>query len=272
MKKILLILLTLISLTYLSACSSDSQSNNDQEVNQTTIKANEAMTLAEVTENLAVEKTESVEISNEDNLEGLEGIELLKALVVNEPNNLYVVSEMSGSGMNFTTKSYYKDGNYRTEMNMAGLGNQITIFNNDESVTYQYTEGDVTGIKMTEISDMYEEGNSIEVPDLTELVEAETDIMSAKVEMLDGEETVLIETASNEDGVGEISIKMWYSVNYGIPLKYEMLVNGQVTMTSKVTELDAKSKLDSKLFEAPDGVEFVDFNMDSMFDVPGGDD
>lgn len=271
MRKILIILLTFISILYLSACSADSKNNSDQEIAQTTATI-ESKPVAESTEMLATEQTETNSSNDSGDLEGLEGVELLKSLVINEPNDLKVVTEMSGSGMNFTSTSYYKDGNYRTEMDMAGLGNQITIFNLDEGVTYQYTEGDTTGLKMTEDANMYEEGESIEVPDLKELMDSDSDIVTAKLEMLDGEKTVMIETSSNEEGLGEVSIKMWYSINYGIPLKYEMLINEQATMTSKVTELDANSKLDSKLFDAPDGVDFIDYNMNTMFDIPSGDD
>ncbi|MBU4440743.1 MAG: hypothetical protein L6276_13275, partial [Acetobacterium sp.] len=91
----------------------------------------------------------------------------------------------------------------------------------------------------------------------------------ARVETLDGEKVIYIETTENDGQNRAVDMRMWFSTKYGVPLKTEMLSNGTVTMSSVVTGISADTIADSQ-FIPPSNVVFTDFssmNLDDLTDI-----
>ena len=201
----------------------------------------------------------------------LTGMDLLKSLKNQAPKTLYLESETSlaaGGAMKHVT--YMKGEFSRIEMEVAGQ-KSIVIYNANEGATYQYVEGEKEGVKISDGEEMeggmlgdMAMGMDMEMPDIQELETLFGDDAVARVEMLDGHEVVYVEINMSEEGM-EMTMKMWYSTEYHVPMKYEMLMGETSFMTYKVTKLEVNEKLDDGLFTPPSDIEFTTFSMDSAF-------
>lgn len=200
--------------------------------------------------------------------ESLTGLDLIKSLTYSYPDSLKMTTKSTIPGTPDTVSTTYTKGdNFRMEMELGEYGKQITIYNASEGVTYQYTEGEITGISFKDAEttnsssgvDGSPDSRQESVTSLDDLSTAFPDDVVARVETLNGEKVIYIETTETDVLNGTIDVRMWYSVRYGVPLKYEMLSNGSVTMTSEVTDISADTIADSQ-FIPPSTITFTDFS------------
>lgn len=239
MKKKIVILLSILFILLLAGCS------GEQDTQSTT-------TAEEVDTNLS-------------------GIELVKSLKLEIPENLIIEKETTGmEGMNSSSKTYSKGDNIRTEIESPEFGKQIMIYNAKEGKTYQYQDGQATGYVFMDsdadddaIDEMMDSDLVPSYPDL--LDDDEFENMTARNDVLDGEEVIYIETTESDEA-GQYQVSMWLSKKYSTVLKYEMLQDGNLIMSSKVTHIEADTDIDDALFDPPATVQFVDVSMDTLFD------
>ncbi|WP_027400011.1 hypothetical protein [Anaerovorax odorimutans] len=212
------------------------------------------------------------EISKEESTNkldtNLEGAALLESIKYELPKSLIMETELKGSGFTSTSTTYYSGENSRIETDTPGVGKQITIYNAKEGKTYEYTEGEKTGILITdgeEDVDMEGEMESTSIPSFKDLVDESTENVVARVETLDGEEVIFMETTQAEEGMGEATVHMWYSAKYCVPLKYEMLMNGNVMMSSVVKDIKSDTKIKDDMFTPPSDIDFKEYDLDSLW-------
>ncbi len=244
MKKLLILLVSLVLVFGFSACGgSDSQTADSVGQNDSATNEDES----------TVDKS-------------LTGKALLESLQAPEPGDFMTVTETSGMGIKNTLTMYYSGENFRTESEVEGM-KQIVIYNAEEGKTYQYTEGQLQGVVLSD--DMSDDmGMEEEDLDVEGILDNPTDDVIAKVETLDGHEVIHIETTEEDEDMGMAKVSIWYSEEYGIPLKYEVTSNGQVIMSSYVTKIEALSALDGDLFTPPADVQFMEFGNFGDMNIP----
>ncbi|WKY45877.1 hypothetical protein Q5O14_07215 [Eubacteriaceae bacterium ES2] len=196
--------------------------------------------------------------------ENLTDAELLNSLNIGQPDSLAMTSITNGIyATDTTTTTMIQGGNSRMEMNLPDIGNQIIIYNAAEGITYQYVEGQTTGMMF---SDSTLDSDLADDFDTEEMTSSFSDFTSdlngnyiARIEELNGEKVIYIETTedSGEDGI--MQVKMWYSLQYGVPLKYEIYSQDELIASTEVQEISTVP-IDSSLFEKPSGIEFTDFS------------
>ncbi len=206
--------------------------------------------------------------------ESLSGAALLKSLNFSYPDSLKMTTKtVMTDNLSTTSTTYTKGDNFRMEMEMPEIGKQITIYNAAEGLTYQYTEGQTTGFSFkdqemtTDLSDLNLDEGVTSIDDITDVF---PDNVVARVETLDGEKVIYIETTENDPENGVMDMHMWFSTKYGVPLKTEILTNGTVVMSSIVTDISADN-IDDSQFTPPSNVVFTDFssmNLDDLTAVP----
>lgn len=268
--KICIIALTFIMTLGLVACGADDTSKDEDE-NQT----------QEISENVEdeeqkeeVEETEEQEeVSEEDFDDSLEGLDLLKSISGNRPDTVIMKMEMATYGMTTSMTSYYDGGNTRTETVIEGLGTSVSIYNEDDEAMYSYTEigeSKENGIRITgvDMEEAEESGLMVDFnSEFTEISKEVSDEMTVRVEDLDGEEVVYIETTEADEDMGDVLVKMWYSVKYNVPLKYEVISGEQTLILVKVVEIEKDIKIDKSMFEAPTDLDFQDVNLEDMMEM-----
>ncbi|WP_206459110.1 hypothetical protein [Anaerovorax sp. IOR16] len=193
----------------------------------------------------------------------LEGMELLATIQYNPPKNMVTETEMVGAGFSSNATTYYNGENSRIETLTSDMGKQITIYNAQKGETYQYTEGEKTGILMADGEDS-EDMEGADVPSFKDLVDESSENVVARVEKLDGEDVIYIETTQSEEGMGDVIVQMWYSAKYCIPLKYEMIMNGQVMTSFVVKNVKTDVKMQDDLFIPPSDIEFMNYDVDVL--------
>ncbi len=247
--------------------------------NEITLNANDEGESVEV--NVNDEAGEEVEMAEAEEIveepmeeEGLldstlSGIELLKSFNLLKPDTLRVEAETNSLGMEIYSVTYVDGNKTRFESDMGDFGSSITISLPEEGVVYYFEKGSTQGTKiigMTE-DEMYDSGYIMDDTELfSEITNNPSENIVAKVDMLNGEEVVYIEATESEEDMGEILVKMWYSVKYGMPLKYE-IITGEGTMASYlVTAIEKNVKFDNDIFLPPDGMELTEVDTSGMFD------
>lgn len=243
----LIALLVVFSLFMIAGCT-----NNDA-------KTNESQTTDEKTATLD---------------ESLSGAALLKSLNSNYPDSLKMTTKTTvADSIETTSTTFTKGDNFRMEMVMPEIGKQVTIYNAAEGITYQYTEGQTTGYSFkdqditTNQSDLKLEEGVANIEDISDIF---PENVVARVEMLNGEKVIYIETTENDGQNGTMDIHMWFSTKYGVPLKTEILSNGTITVSSVVTDISADSIADSQ-FTPPSNVVFTDYSsmgLDTLTNLP----
>lgn len=206
--------------------------------------------------------------------ESLSGAALLSSLNFSYPDALKMTTRTTVSdSLDTTSTTFTKGDNFRMEMEMPDIGKQITIYNASEGVTYQYTEGQTTGFSFkdqemtTDLGDLnLEEG----VTNIDDVADVFPENVIARVETLDGEKVIYIETTEDDGQNGTMDMRMWFSTKYGVPLKTEILSNGTLAMRSVVTDISANDIADSQ-FTPPSNVVFTDYssmNLDDLTTIP----
>jgi len=215
-----------------------------------------------------VKKDGDVEIKEPEKSEELKGLDLINSTEVEKIDNYMIDYEIDMKDVG-TSKMlmYYDNNSTRMETtNPMYPGKIIVIFNSEDGVMYQYTEGQSTGIMMKNTDEM---GNDdfemwkIDEYSLDNYLSELNENVIAKNEILDGKEVLYIETNEN---TGEI-IKIWFSKKYGLPLKYEIYSDSNIVMSMKITNMKINTKLDSNLFIKPKNIDFFDFSLNNMEDM-----
>jgi len=206
--------------------------------------------------------------------ESLSGAALLSSLNFNYPDSLKMTTKTTmADSLDTTSTTFTKGDNFRMEMEMPDIDKQITIYNATEGMTYQYTEGQTTGFSFkdqnttTDLGDLNLDEGITSIDDITDVF---PENVVARVETLDGEKVIYIETTENDGQSGTVDMRMWFSTKYGVPLKTEILSNGSLTMSSVVTDISADNIADSQ-FTPPSNVLFTDFssmNLDDLTAIP----
>jgi len=244
MKKLLLVLIMVLSLT---ACSS---------TNENTSTTTTESPMETETSNKEQDMTTNSEEDDSD---------LLAEITNERPDNLTVVSTTISYGNQTTITTYYSGSNVRYEADYGDMGKSILIYLEEEDIMYSYLEGDTNGMKLINADASYTEDMGLMVDD--EIIEDSADDSQANVttskETLDGQEVIYIETTSNDEEMGEMLIKTWYSTEYGLPLKYLVESNGEVVMESNTSIVD-DSPIDPALFIPPTDIAFMEVDMNSM--------
>ena len=200
----------------------------------------------------------------------LTGAELLKSLNLSYPDSLKMTTTTTGSGMDSTVTTVTKGENSRIEMDVADAGKQIIIHNAQEGMTYQYTEGQTTGLAFKDAdltSATSDLGVAQDVPKISDLSANYPENMVARMDTLDGEKVDYIETTESDTQEGAVDIHMWVSTKYGVPLKYEIYSNGSLIMTSRVTDISTGASITDSLFTPPADVTFTDFSNINLDDL-----
>lgn len=247
--KLLLVFLVVLSIFMIAGCGSNDNAKTDE--NQTTTG----------------DKTSTLD-------ENLNGAALLSSLNFNYPDSLKMTTKTTlTDNIETTSTTLTKGDNFRMEMNMSEIGKQITIYNAADGVTYQYAEGQTTGFSFkdqemsTDLGDLnLDEG----VTSIKDIADVFPENVIARVETLDGEKVIYIETSENDELNGNVVMRMWFSTKYGVPLKTEMVSDGTVTMRSVVTDISDDTIADSQ-FTPPSDVVFTDYSsmsLDDLTDIP----
>jgi hypothetical protein len=204
-----------------------------------------------------------------------EPFDLLNFLQPRQFDTLVVETEISGiEGLMTKSIVYQKGENTRTEMEMPGGQKQIMILQAEEGVTYQYAEGSMQGMKIVHgnldaVMDRDRVmGGKMEKPDFMDVRNRMDEHMVVRKEELNGEKAIYIEFNEINEDVENAVVKMWYSEEYAYPIRYELFVNDELMMRSDVTKLEVDIDLEDSLFMPPEGVEFMEVNMEGGFEMP----
>ena len=185
----------------------------------------------------------------------LSGFDLIQSITVGKSTGLKVSSTTVSYGATTQLTTYYNDPLIRTEVEMADYGKTVTIINSEDETVSFYTEGEADATKLIGADAMIAEEMGLSM-DLSyvfeELKASNNEGIEARVDTLDGREVVYIESNENDEEVGEILVKMWYSVDYAIPLKYEIYLNESDLLSMNVTAIEENYSMDESLFVIPE--------------------
>ncbi len=262
MKKLVAMLIVILAISFsISACG-ENKSNNEANVN-----------MNQEAEQVKQEVDEKEEIADEQQTDeetldiSLVGSALLNALNLVKPKTMKIEAETAYAGGTYKTVTYFDGDNTRIESMIPDMGTSVVISLAKENAAYTYTEGATEGIKMigADLSDEEDMGFSVDSATLFENLKGESDDnFTAKVDTLNGEQVIYIETKDVDPEMGEITVKMWFSAKYGAPLKYEVISGTEIMMTYMVTNIEINTNLDKALFEAPSGVTFQEVDLEAM--------
>jgi len=254
-------LITLLFVVILIMVSIVGCGNNDNAVNDASNQSSEHAQDGNTTQEIS-ETTEQQAAPNSNIDKSLSGLDLLNSISPAFPSSMYMETTTTmadGSVMN--TVTYNLDTSTRTET-VGGYveGTSIMIYNDDEGATYQYIDGESTGTVMydddLDMDDMDDMDMDMSPPTLADLAMGENVI--ARIEQLNGEDVIYIETTESEEGY-EVTVKMWFSIDYAIPLKMDMDMNGQNMNSMVVTKVEYNNNIDASMFTPPADVEFTEF-------------
>ena len=286
MKKVLALILAIAMMISLAACGGDSsetttaapQTTTESEASseavsetepeaETTEAADDQDSTTETTKEAADDASSGKAIKVPDT--SLTGLALLESIEWQQPESFYYRSEICDAQGANQSMLFWMDGdNLRTETTSPEQDQKsIMIYNAADKMTYQYIEGQSTGIAMSDDMDEDDEDLDDAGPvDLSELVSGEGEYDELHAEILtNGEEEVLyIQMISTEDSV-TVRSEFWYSLENAFLLSSEIYYNDALYLAHNVIEYDSKTKIDSKMFTPPADVEFDDFSMDDMF-------
>lgn len=263
MKKILSIFLIGILLMSMVACSGKTEEAppvSEPDVAEDVADAPEEETeVVEVEEESVPETAPTVEEKTFD--ASLSGMDLLKSIIPVKRDTMKMVYNLTDyTGAKTVTTAYYKGENVRYENDNEAYGMQIVIYNDDLLKTYYYMEGQSTGIEMAEKDDMASDpGYSTE--QLLAISEEYGDDVSIGVDLLDGEEVIVMESTMVEEGQTMVA-KVWYSPKYGMTKKMELYMDDQLITTMIVEEIEINIPVDDTLFTPPEGITFTTYSFD----------
>jgi len=273
--KFFIAILTLVLISTLVGCGggepseSTEEPNQEQDINPT--EDQEEINEEEEPEEEEPEEESEEPINQETSIDSsLEGIDLLNSISDDRPDTMIMKMEMSSYGMTTVSTSYYDGDNTRTETVVEGMGKSVLIYNTDEEMMYSYVEGEGEGMRIIGADKGYAEEAGLTI-DLTTkfsgIAEDVAGVNIVRVEKLGQEEVIYIETTEVDEEMGDMLVKMWYSVKYNIPLKYEIYMGQNLLMTLEAVEIEKDVKIDKNMFVAPSDINFQDVDMDAMMEM-----
>ena len=278
MKKRSMALAIILILSFmLVACGENTNStvannhNNEEILEDNVAEENDSEDSTEQEEETEVEEVmEDVEEDEEISLDqGLTGFDLLASIgEATAPSKLVMTSESTMMGAKTITKTYTEGDKTRSEVMMDGFGTMITISLNNGEEIYSWEDGATEGTKIVGMSveEAAEFGYMSDDSELfAEITDESSPDLTARVDVLNGEEVIYIEGKESDGDAGEVDIFMWYSVKYATPLKYEMYMGGEEPVASYiVTDIDKKMNIDNSMFTPPAEVNFTEVDMGAM--------
>lgn len=194
----------------------------------------------------------------------LSGQELLSSIVWNMPSSWYYAAEMTDHNGQTYKMEFWTDGEsikmVSDQINSDLKG--VMIYNAKDKVTYQYNEGEKTGLKLPDYSDDEDDEDLIsgagELSEMLDLVEDSDDFV-AEIRQLEGTECLYIETMSSEEGQNFKNI-VWYSLKTGFMIQNEQYVDNTMISRLRITDYDGNKKFDSSIFNPPEDIIFNDFS------------
>lgn len=227
---------------------------------QETSSAGEAPIVA--TPKAETDKAESVKN------EPLTGKALIDSLKIVPKKTLYIKGVTQSDGQSFSSVTYLDGENMRYESEIMGM-TQVMIYNAEEGITYVYTLGEAVGFMYKDdeedIEDYDEDDDlQMEIPFGEAIFEGVDDyLIAAEKTIYKGYDAIYYETSITTPE-GTFTTKQWIAIDYWHPLKMESYQNDVLLSAYEAIELSDKLPGGSKLFQAPDDVEFMNF--DAMFD------
>lgn len=193
--------------------------------------------------------------------ENLTGAELLESVSLTIPDQLKKTVEDTNINYGSTTgTSYSKGGNTRIESNTES-GKQIGIYNASDNTIYKYIEGQTIGTKITgaisssqSVTQNEVEGSSIS--NYANLVDTLPKDFIARVETLNGEKVIYIETTEKDSQNKTFITKMWLSMKHQGNLKTEKYSDGSLISKTVVTE--STDDISDSLFIPPSNITFTE--------------
>ncbi len=258
MKRVSAVLLILVLLFSLTACSSNQ--GNSQETKATEAPKTEAPKTE--TQAASTEATSESVTQTQVQSSDAEGVELLKSVFSNlkKVDSLYAKLTATSPEVSGVEMVIYRDGeNARMEMNFEGR-HTVNIFNAEDGYVYSYAVGEKTGTKMKNSSP---EAFADMIPDFSAEEMSEDDfegLITARRDKLDGQDVIYFEFQDfDEDLGGDVITKTWFSEKHNFFLKMESLnPDGTVAMSMDVVEIEVNKDF-SKMMVPPQDVEFVSY-------------
>lgn len=211
-------------------------------------------------------ETEHVTVQEKGLDSSLNGSALLKSISSDQPETMRIKmnTNMPSIEMVTTTTTYYDRGNTRTETFSEVLGTGVVIYKASEQVMYKYEEGSGQGFRVKDV-DIKAAADTGLMMDLSteslQLTQEIPDDVIARVDNLNGEEVVYIEYTRSDGETGDTSFKMWYSAKYGVFLRYQMIINGELFMSMDTVEIEKDINIDQQMFVAPADINFQDVSI-----------
>lgn len=170
------------------------------------------------------------------NLE-LIGNDLLEE-IFNKRNRKYMMSSINVyNELEVETIVYYDGLSYRVESN-----GMVSIYNYEDRISYFYYENSKSGNIIKD-----EDDKQVIEPDFSPI----NNLILTEISTLNGWDVIYLES---EDKNTDISIKEWYSIEYGVPLKTLVYEHDILIRERYVTAIT--SDFDSKIiFGEPNGIE-----------------
>lgn len=255
MRKCVWIIILLSVLGFGLGCSKEDKGESTLSVNKNTETT--ASTEKEST-------TEPVEEKKEE-AKDLMGLELINSLEVKMPEALFIEAVNKSEGMTIHQKMYIHGEDFRVE-SKGDFANQVMVYNSKEGITYIYDDTMPTGTMIRDLEDAQEEEK--EEVNLTYGAELFEDIganlIEAKKMTYNGYDVIYLVVKDSESGDG-FEIRQWISTEFWYPVKVETVLNGAIISEYELVNISSKEALDSKWYEKPSGIEFID--LDAMMNI-----
>lgn len=251
MKKLTVLLTAILLLSLMVGCNKKAETTTGEVENKTPETTQTETTQTPTTE---TEKTETPATQSD-----LSGLELIKSFDVKMPEALYIEGITKMEGITMTQKMYIRGEDFRTESS-GDFGNQIMIYNSTEGITYMYGDGMPTGTMMKDDPEeeamMEEDDDEMMAQNYGEaLFDSVSDgLLKAEKTVYNGYDVLYMEVSEE----GGMVIKQWISTEFWYPIRVEASLNGKVITEYEVFKISSAEAKDSKLYEKPDGIEFMD--------------
>ncbi len=268
MKKLVAVSLSL--LLFLTACSPKEPVTTTDATEEPTTKTTVQTTVkTTTTTEEATEEPSSEQASNIDST--LVDEALIKSVYLatthNAPKNFYAEFELkmfdTEMGDISTTMAHCKyNDDIRTESNFMG-SNNISIWKENENAMYTYVEGETRGTKYNyeELPNDFDEGfgEPLMFEDADKEDFAAEGLITARIEILNNEETLYMEYEDTDSGMGQTVTKMWYSITKATPVKMiSENTNGEAKLEMNLLRFEADKDF-SKFTTIPSDIEFVEY-------------
>lgn len=252
MKRLSWILVVCLSV-FLISCSNDipNESNTQSDTTMTT----ETQVTPEPT------ASDSVELRNKALLDSIDG-QIPSSYVME-------LSSTFQDGLSMTIKSTIMDNYSKIETSNSMMPKAtVILYNPEEKIMYQYTEGDPVGMRVSDV-----EANMFNMFDVDAMDYSNLDLKdfenefganyTAKNDTYNGQEVIYIESRFSSDQASG-QIRMWYSKDFYLPLKYELYLDDTLFMSSEVIIFDPTPSLKPDDFNPPKGIQFQELDMNMV--------